>query len=382
MSLQTISDNIKTKLNWSDIITAVSFNKKKDDINSLRQREWKIYSKAYNQFRVQLNAAASSHTGGVLFVNLNDLGKAVKWPSFATDLLVKPNTRLAELSCIDEATQSGEFVDERNLNGDLLGTISDPRVERYIIDLPGAGALHYLCEKTNRSNMTKEELVTIENQRLEDLGSRIALWCQQRRVFKMTVTYHCGCGAIQHRIKTFPLLSKSTDVLEVAKECANNTAIHIKLAAKKLDYELQVTTAFIGNEQMCKCRPVEMHNAVGTMGCLDSRVLASRFDQITHCNFFDVFIMNEMRQSNSLFSSDFDYRNIAVANIKLSIDIVFGKTGWGSDHFSKNQPYLVVLFAKDKVQSDESLAIFDKLKKELNSDTAEKVKYYLVRTDL
>lgn len=383
MSLQTISENIKTRFNWSDIIAGFNFNKKTEsNITSLRNSEWRTYSNAYNQFRVQLNAAGSSHTQGVLFVNLSDLGKAVNWSNFSQDLLVKPNTRLAELSCIDEATQNGEFVDERNLNGDLLGTISDPRVERYIIDLPGGGGLNYLCKKTDNKNLTTEELIDIEKQRMEDLGSRIAIWCRQKQIFKMTVTYHCGCGAINYRMKAFPMLCSSDDSLEVAKKCALNTAESIKNQARLMYYELDVTTAFIGDEQMCKARPSGMHNAIGTMGCLDSRVLASRFDQITHCNFFDVFVMDELNESKSAYQSDFNSRVSAVANIKLSIDIIFGQHGWGKDHFSKNQPYLVILFAKDKSQADESLSIFDLLKTKLTTEENEIVKFYLIRTDL
>jgi len=352
------------------------------DIKNLRNIQWKQYKKPYLQFRSNLNISAKEILGQSLkLVNLSSFGRNSKITDIQNIILVPEKTRLAEMSCIDEATQGGDFVDEKNLNGDPLGTISDPNAARYILDIPGSGALNYECNKIDNTELSLEELVQIENERLDKLARRIVNWSQKRNIFKFTVTYHCNCGAVRKRVLSFPQLCNGNE-LKVAQDCANATARKIRIKALEVGYDLEVTTAFIGDKQMCKLRPLEMHNAIGTIGTLDSRVLANKLDDLAQSNFFDVFVHSEFQYEEENPEVIKTIVSEASRNILLTINIATGDNGWGKNHFSKDNPYLIILFASGESQQTEGGLIAEEIKLNLDQKDQEKLDFYIVRTDL
>ena len=308
------------------------------DIIELRKKQWGTYKSGYKKIHELLLKNAENKKSSFRTLDLSKLGFVLNISNINDMLLVPEGTRIAEMSCVDEATQTGEFINEENLNGDLLGTISDPSVARYMIDLPGSGALTYECAKIEDKAYNADDLLKIENEKLDKLGRRIVNWCKLRNIFKFTVTYHCGCGAVNRRLKRHPEIC-SGDEMKTAKQCAVLTAKKIRLKALEIGYDLEVTTAFIGDQQMCKLRPSNMHNAVGTIGCLDSRVLAYKFDNLTGVNFFEVSIFSDLKYEDEDSEVVNDIVSEAVRNIKLTNHIATGSNGWGSEHFNKQRPY-------------------------------------------
>ena len=360
-------------------------NEKTQTLSKTRAVQWRLYKKNYYNCRKNMARAAGSRiqsTDNYQIISLSDLGITLHIPEIKKHLLVKEGTQLVEIACIDEGTQAAEFINETNLKGRKLGTISDPLAERYVLDLAGSGALKYVCKATENKDISVEEIVEIEKQRLEDMASRIATWCQARDIIKLTVTYHDSCGAVALRIKNLPGLSAGKTDLEVAKDCALALAKKIQAQAIKIDYELDVTLAFIGDKQMCKLRPMQMHNALGTIGCMDSRVLGQNFDTLHHLNFFDVLISSDFEEGGINTKYKIDTIHSAVKNLCLSVNIAFGDSGWGEAQFSFNRPYMIVLCVTGKEQEVQAAEIIEQMDKATEHAWQEKLEYYIVRTDL
>ncbi|MEI6728355.1 MAG: hypothetical protein WCK98_01805 [bacterium] len=357
-----------------------------DKIEDLRKNQWEVYKQNFFNLHLGLNTAAlgsrQDDSSKIIKVKFSDLGKAFKVEDIQSLMLVPENTHLAEMSCVDEATQLGEFINETNLNGEPLGTLSDPNAARYVIDFPGSGALTYECLATDQEKLSKEEITKIEDQRLSVMAERVVNWCKTRNIIKFTVTYHCGCGAVNRRLKRNPEICSDGE-LETAKQCATTTAKKISLKAKEIGYNLEVTTAYIGDAQMCKLRPMNMHNALGTIGALDSRVLASKFDSITGTTFFDVFIYSDFKFKDEKHEIVEDIIDQAVRSIGLTYQIATGGHGWGPDHFSTpDTKYPVILFSNGDNQEVEAQEVFNKLQEFMEPEEVAKMSFFSVRTDL
>lgn len=381
----------KNHFNFSDVFNSLigakiltpklmSNEEEYKDIKQLRKKQWGTYKAGYKKIHEILLKNSENKKSSFRTLNLSKLGFILNISNINDMLLVPEGTIIAEMSCVDEATQTGEFIGEENLNGDLLGTVSDPSVARYMIDLPGSGALTYECTDIEGKACNTDDLLKIENERLDKLCRRIVNWCKLRNIFKFTVTYHYGCGAVNRRLKRHPEIC-SGDEIKTAKQCAVLTAKKIRLKALEIGYDLEVTTAFIGNQQMCKLRPSNMHNAVGTIGCLDSRVLAYKFDKITSVNFFEVSIFSDLKYENEDSEAVNDIVSEAVRNIKLTNHIATGSNGWGSEHFNKQRPYLIILFAFGDDQVEEAELVFKKLSENIEKEEVDKLEFYLIRTD-
>lgn len=358
----------------------------KDKIEVLRKKEWDLHKKDFHKLHLGLNTAATGSiqddSSKTIKIKLSDLGNAFKISNVRDILLVPENTYIAEMSCVDEATQLGEFINEKNLDGRLLGTLSDPNAARYVIDFPGSGALTYECLNTDEKKLSKEEIIKIEDQRLTQMAERLVNWCKIREIIKFTVTYHCGCGAVNRRLKRNPEICSQNE-LETAEKCALETAKKIYAQAKKIGYPLEVTTAYIGDNQMCKLRPMNMHNAVGTIGALDSRILASKLDQVTGVSFFDVFIYSDFRYETEKHEIVEDIIDQAVRSIGLTYQIATGGHGWGSDHFSTpDTKYPIILFSNGESQEFEAQEVFNKLQEFMEPEEIAKMSFFSVRTDL
>jgi hypothetical protein len=356
-----------------------------DDKKKIRKIQWKIYQAAYQNWRILVDRAVQMRKQGdryISCINLTDIGKLLRITEIDKKVLVPENTKIVEISCVDEATQSGEFINESDLKGNLLGTVSDPNANRYILDIAGSGALKYVCSKTECQNTTPEKIGIIEDQRLADLASRLVFWCCERSIIKLTVTYHEGCGAVAVRKEKYPGLKNKSEI-QVASDCANLLAQKISEYAEKKSYKLQITTAFICNKQMCKFRPMQMHNALGTIACLDSRVLGKNIDIISHLNFFSVLVYSEFEQGK-LLENDYTIDTIesAAKNIALTCSIAFGNHSWGKDHFSISRPYLVHFMTRSSGQEIQVASIIESLKKRLNGSDFEKLEFSIIRTDL
>jgi hypothetical protein len=354
-------------------------------IGDIRKQQWHIYKENFTALQSKLNAVSqrlkSEEKINISTIKLSDFGQAYDIKNIKEYILVPQNTHLAQMSCVDEATQLGEFIDERNVGGQPLGTVSDPSTPRYVIDFPGSGALAYECVTTDIQELSKNDFLKIEDERLSITAQRIVNWCKSRDIIKFTVTYHCDCGAISRRINRHPEICPPGE-LETAKKCAFNIANKIDIKAKEVNYNLQVTTAYIGHSQMCKLRPVDMHNALGTIGVLDSRVLASKLDNLTGTTFFDVFIYSDLKFIHQEDQNVDDIIDQAVRSIVLTYQIATGEYGWGGDHFSSLNKYPITLFSNDSSQEIEAASVFKKLLEYLKPQDADRISFYSIRTDL
>lgn len=369
----------------NESIYHTEINLKTQTLIKTKATQWRLYKRNYFQCRKNMLLAANNRIqNSELYqaISLSDLGQVMHIDDIKTRLLVPAETYLAEIACIDEGTQAADFINETNLRGKKLGTISDPVANRYILDIAGSGALKYICKATDGKNISIDDLLNIEKIRLEDMASRFANWCQKREIIKLTVTYHASCGAVALRMRSLPELSQGKTDLEIAKECALNLAKKIQTKAIENDYELEVTLAFIGDKQMCKLRPMQMHNALGTIGYLDSRVLGQNFDALHHVNFFNVLIASDFEEGGINSDYKIDVIHSAVKNLCLSVNIAFSENGWGSKQFDYNRPYILVLCANGKEQELQASQIIDGVMNSIETSWKEKLEYYLIRTDL
>ncbi len=359
------------------------------ETTDLKTSQWRKYKKPLAKLFETLNATASeidvqntalNSNAQIHTLNLSNFGHNLGINDIANQILVPTTARIAMMACVDERTQSGEFIDEMNINGDLLGTISDPSIPRYVLDIPGSGALNCECNKLENTILTRDELTNLEDERLVLLAQKIVEWCKTRNIFKFTVTYHEGCGAVSLRMKKYNSLC-SGNIMQVAKQCALKTARAISEVAKEQRYHLETTVGFIGDRQMCKIGPMEMHNAVGTLGCLDSRVLAHKFDKVTGLNFFDTFIYSDFKVDQTTAEEVEEIINDAVRNISITLSIATGEHGWGNDRFTKENPYLVILFANGKQQETEAIRVFQTTIQKYPDEKIDQLAFFLIRTD-
>jgi hypothetical protein len=356
-----------------------TYSSKQDTINT----QWKIYRNSYQFLSLALDKATdSNNTSSLRIIKASNFGKQYLVKDIAKKITVSPETYLAEISCVDEATQYGEFVRETDLKGRDLGMVSDPDIERYILDIPGSAALKYICQKAKKPGITLEEMTHIEENRLKDLGYRIASWCQQKDIVKMTVTYHEGCGAVGVRRKNMECFNNTENELEVAHKCAKSLAKAISKASKELDFEMMTTIAFIGNKEMCKLRPMQMHNALGTIGCLDSSVVCKEFDMVTKMNFFDCLVPVEFDKGLPENEFSIDLIQSGINDLLLTVQIAFGSHGWGGEFFSKDRPYFIILFCKNQEQQDQAVEIIHKIENQIEEASFEKLSFAVIRNDL
>jgi hypothetical protein len=357
--------------------------------NDIRDDEWKKYKQPYRKILTALNTVSTDsfttcNIGTTQIelksLNLSHLGHNLGVKNFSDKILVPLDCKIAMMCCVDERTQTGEFVDEMSLNGRAMGTISDPNVPRYVLDIPGSAALYCECEKTEKNKLGLDELEKIEEERLTKLAKKIVGWCKIRSIFKFTVTYHAHCGAVELRMRKFAELCSGNSI-QVAKHCAWKTAQKIKSIAESENYEMEVTVAFIGDKQMCKIGPMEMHNAVGTLGCIDNRVLAHKFDTITGLNFFDTFIYSDTNHDKEILADTENIIRDAIRNINITLALATGDHGWGKEQFSASNPYLVLLFVNGEDQAIEAGEIFTATVAAHTAQELERIAFYLIHTD-
>jgi hypothetical protein len=375
--VETIFSNLAAKYSWN-IPTTFSFPKK-TLLEKIRIQQWNQYQKSYKKFASALTTSVKESKGKIHTIDLSTLGQVLGVDKIQDKIFVPQQTKLAMMCCIDEGTQSGDFVQEENLDGHLLGTISDPNIPRYLIDMPGSGAL--LFETDSTKDCTKSQLIEKEEQKMDEIAECIVKWCQKNEIIKFTVTYHAGCGAVHKRFDHNPDICSGKE-LDFAKKIAKKTAIHIHDKAIERKYPLEVTLAFIGDTQMSKTRPPELHNALGTAACLDSRVSVCKLDTIIGTNFFEVSIFNEMVEDADFDPTSRDFLANAIHDIDLTVQIATGPHGWNNEHFDEHSPYPVMLFAGSQKQGVEAEKIFNVLGNVFPQSTSQKLGFYIIRTDL
>lgn len=354
-------------------------------IKSLRAQEWKKYRVEYFVFRHHLeNSSILSTQASDKFnlIRLSDLSVKLQVLDLKKQILVPENTYIAEIACIDEATQNGEFINEVDLEGNLLGSVSDPLASRYILDIAGSGAVTYICRENTENQLDIEDILDLEEQKLNDLASRFAHWVQAKSIKKLTVTYHCGCGAVSLRKSNLSEILKTQSNIDIARNCATRLAKKIEKFSYEINHTLHLTVAYIGNDQICKLRPMQMHNALGTIVCLDSRVVGKAIDKVSSINFFDILAYSDFKVGAISSKYQLDVIDSAAQNIYLSMQIAMGEHGWGGQVFTYHNPYLILLFTKDTTQLKEAQLIIKKLEELVGFEMFEKLNCYIVQNDL
>ena len=367
--------------NYKSIFHETENQKNPRSKHLLIKQQWRIYKQSYRFLERAISTAASHHNDNVYFVSVSRLGSLYLVNDIAKQITVDPNTILAEISCVDEATQGGEFVRETDLEGNYLGSMSDHTIDRYILSIPGSGALKYICPQSAKEGLSLSELIEVERNRLADLGYRISKWCQKKGIVKLTMTYHEACGAVQVRKKNLINLLTDTNQLQMAKQCATNLGFEIQKASVELKSKLNVTLAFIGKNEMFKLRPMQMHNALGTIGCLDSSILCMEIDLITRLNFFDCLVPVEFDEGLPDHNYSLDAIASGVEDINLTIQIAFGEHGWGASFFNKARPYMVMLFTRSEEQSYQAQDLVRAMKLKLTPEIWEKLAFVIIRSD-
>jgi hypothetical protein len=342
------------------------------NISSLRQEQWQVYATSYTDLLTKINHLQTKKEDSLEVVSLNDLAKEYNVDDIYEKISVDNKTFVAEICCVDEGTQRGDFVQEQDLEGHNLGTIGDPNSKKYLIDIPGSGALKLDCPQLHDCKNKVEDVLALEDTRLTELAEKTVAWCKKKEIVKFTVTYHCNCGAIKLRKTNFPEICSDND-LDEAKNCALKLARKIDLEARKIDYKLNVTTAYIGDKQMCNFRPSSMHNAIGTIANLDDKILAAKVDDVLGLNFFDVFV------DSNFETKDEDYKESisdSASDILLTYKIATGSHGWGLEHFSAKNPYLIMFFANNAAQLQQAEEVAQIINKQI--DYPEKIKMLAV----
>lgn len=324
------------------------------DVSILRQTQWDLFVKPYESLLTKINHLANENNENKLeIISLESLAKEYGVQQIYEKISVDEKTFVAEMCCVDEGIQEGVYSQEEDLFGHRLGTLADPQSSKYMIDLPGSGALKINCPELKNCKNCAEDILALEDSRLDDLAKKTVVWCQKKEIVKFTVTYHCGCGAISIRMKNFPEICCEDELTE-AKNCALKLAKKIDLQAKTVGYDLNVTTALIGDDQMTKIRPMSMHNAIGTIVNLDDSILPNKVDDFLGLNFFDVYVNADFESKNDEYKESVSE---AADDIVLTYKIATGSHGWGESQFDSDNPYLVLFFAKSKDQIEQAKAV-------------------------
>lgn len=357
------------------------------DVKQIRDIQWDIYQDDYfklvkiieskkqsiSRFQSKCDFPVLTATDLAFSYNLdyNDL-----------DLMTKEDTNIAIISCIDEATQEGRFTNEIDLDGNKMDpylSVEFAKKDKYVLDIPGSGALNYMCPLYTGESCQKD-ILSMEKTRGEDLANRISMWCKSRGIVKLVVTYHEGCGAVSVRCNNFPFANKMTEI-EEAKKCAMTLGKNIQTRCQVNDHEIEITVGFIGSSQICDLRPMKMHNGMGTIGMLDSRFLGGKMDNLTKINFFDVLIGSDFTEGEIKSKFTTCPNDNSVKNLSISTTIAMGTHGWGWDFFSKSRPFLMLMMARGGGQELEAQEI-GKLFSKKYPETANKIEYCIIRTDL
>lgn len=377
------NNNLKLVSNQKTLTTTI--RNKNFSTKSLRTQEWKKYRSEYFVFRhgLENSSTLSTQTSDQFkLIRLSDLSKKLKIQKLKEAILVPENTYIAEIACIDEATQNGEFINETDLNNNPLGSISDPQFSRYILDIAGSGAVTYICGENSNNQLDLEEILDLEEYKLNDLASRFAHWAKSKNIKKLTVTYHCGCGAVALRKINLSQILKTQPNIEIAQNCAMRLAKKIENFSSQINHNLHLTVAYIGDDQICKLRPIQMHNALGTIVCLDSRVVGKAVDKISGFNFFDVLAYSDFEEGAIESKYKLDIVDNAARNLKLSMQIAMGDHGWGEEIFSYHNPYLILLFIKNNKQLEEAKLIIHKLEEIVEFKIFEKLNCYIIQNQI
>jgi hypothetical protein len=303
-------------------------------------------------------------------------------------LKIDPNTQEVQISCIDEGTQFEDLAFELDLDGNpQFSEENDKFKSKYILDIAGSGAYNYSCPSFKKGISLKEAIL-FEKYRMEDLALRIFNWCYSKNIQKIVVTFHKNCGAVSLRCRSFPGLINSEDfILIESKRCAESLAKSIEAYNQKENYHLKVTIGLINEKQICRVRPLSMHNGLGTLCILDSRFSGKKLDFLLGVNFFNVLSLSDFDEGiesgleeNPEQNIDFSINIIehSVRNISLSLNIAFGDHGWGEEFFHEEKPFLLFFAIRDEFQEFQTNEIISKIK-EKYSDKA--ISYNLIKVD-
>ena len=177
-------------------------------------------------------------------------------------------------------------------------------------------------------------------------AKKIIVDCMAAKVKKIKLMPHAKCGAATLAVKAeFEDLGWDTanipDILidKKAIDYAERMATTITEAAQKMEYSLEVEVEFIGIQEI---EPRTFHNAVGSMvNVTDSQSLDLTKPHL------DPKVFNE--NVDPMFNiSGFGEDETIIDRLKLSVDIAFGGHGMGSEIFTKENPYLVLMIADSK----------------------------------
>jgi hypothetical protein len=341
------------------------------EIDYTRIAQWSIFKENYHKLKLQLDKFPDKK------LSLKDLNITITSPE---------NAKILEIACVDEAVQDGEYSDEQYLDGELV--INEHKIDgtsesKYILNIPGSGALKYLCNKCRKPGLTLQELGAIELGRLEDLAMRITNWCMAKKINKTVITYHEECGAVSLRRNSMQDFSDFTNTAAIimAKDCAVRLARQIKSKSVLIGYRLRVTTAYIGKSSITKNRPPFMHNGLGALGCLDTNILCKEVDKATGLYFYDSLVPVEFTEGVKNSEYSIDLINSGISDLTLIVKIAFGQHGWGKDFFSKERPFFIMLFCNSQEQEDHAKDLYKKIIEKFEEISTEKLAFYFIRTD-
>jgi hypothetical protein len=341
-----------------------------DEIEYTRIAQWNIFQDNYKKLKIILDNYPNKT------ISLKDISKKLHRIEKA---------KILEIACVDEAVQDGVYSDEQDIYGDwIIETVATNENEKYILNIPGSGALKYLCNKCRKPGLTLQELGEIEKGRLQDLAARIANWAISKEVNKIIVTYHEECGAVRMRRTSMQDFSDFSDTAEIimAKDCAVRLARQIQKYLNKIDSEILITTAYIGKKEITKNRPVFMHNGLGALGCLDTGILCKDIDTVTGLNFYDSLIPVEFTEGVKDSEFSIDLINSGISDITLIVKIAFGAHGWGKEFFNKSRPFFILLFCKNQEQEDSAREFKTIITNKFEEISTEKLDFFFVRTDI
>ncbi len=177
-------------------------------------------------------------------------------------------------------------------------------------------------------------------------AKKIVLDCKAAGVSKIKLMPHAKCGAATLAVEAeFKELGWDTnnipDILidKKAIDYAESMATSIVKAAQNMDYSLDVKVEFIGIQEIY---PSTFHYAVGSMVSVsDSQSLDLAKPHL------DPKLFNEY--IDPMFNiSGFGEDETIVDRLILSVDIAFGGHGMGTQIFTKENPYLVLMITDSK----------------------------------
>lgn len=332
-------------------------------VENFRQEQWALYVKSYKNIFEKLNFTANQTVETLTASKLVESFLNIK--NYKNFIQVNSEAQTAIISCIDEATQSGELDFVLDLEDNLVPHSNQKDV--YVLDIAGSGACNYRC-KNFTNKITLDEALEIDEKRLNELALRIFNWCYKKNVNEVIVSFHKNCGAVNFRCKNFPgLISNSDYILLESKKCATKLAKKIA-SNNNSSFSLEVKIGMITEQSMCKIRPKEMHNALGVSCNLDSNISSYKIDLLTGINFFDVLALSDFELANS-YSTDKDDQtaietiDYSVRSLKLAINLAFSSHGWGHEEYlNKDNPFLVFFMARDEYQQFQAKQIIESLK--------------------